>query len=127
MSDTQIFQLFGLGFLAIGLGMLINGTMVKRVLRDLEHTAAAIYLSGLVSMVVGFLIVTFHNVWVWGWPVIITFIGWSALLKGLSILAYPQFSLGLSERIAANKHSLKLFAWSSIALGLLSLYLGYSA
>jgi hypothetical protein len=127
MNDTQIFQLFGLGFLAVGLGMLINASMIKRVLRDLEHTAAAIYLSGLVSMVVGYLIVAFHNDWVWGWPVIITLIGWSALLKGLSILVYPQFSLGLSELVAANKLSLKLFAWTSVLLGLLSLYLGYSA
>lgn len=126
MTDTQLLQLFGLGFTAIGAGMLINAKMIKRVLLDLEHTAAAIYLSGLISLVTGFLLVTFHNTWSLGWPLIITLTGWAALLKGLSILVYPQFSLGLAERIAQNKLSLKSFAWFSIILGLISLYLGYT-
>jgi hypothetical protein len=127
MSDQQIFQLFGLGFLATGIGMWLNPKTIKKLLADIEHSTAIIYLSGIISLTLGFLLVTFHNSWDFNWSLIITLVGWSGLIKGLSILISPDFVLTLSERIVNKGSNLKIIAWTGIALGIISFYLGFFA
>lgn len=125
MTDLQIFQLFGLAFTAIGIGMLSNPANVKTLLDELEKSSLDLYLSGFISLTVGFLLVSFHNSWAWNSSLIITLLGWSGLLKGLSILIVPNFTIKLSERIVDNDVYLSVFAGFSVVLGLVSLYLGF--
>jgi len=42
-----------------------------------------VYLSGALFLVAGLFLVRSHNVWVGRWPVLITLLGWSAILLGL--------------------------------------------
>lgn len=127
MTDQQIFQLFGLAFTATGIGMLSNPANVKTLLDELEKSSLDLYLSGFISLTVGFLLVSFHNSWVFNPSLIITLIGWAGLLKGLSILIVPNFTIKLSERIVDNDVYLSVFAGFSVVLGLVSLYLGFLA
>ena len=43
-----------------------------------------------IPIVFGVLIIENHNVWEPNWTVIITLIGWCALLLGLSLFIFPQ-------------------------------------
>ena len=55
----------------------------------LKNTAA-LYLGGIMAVVAGLLIVTFHNIWEPSWIVVITVFGWLSLLKGLMLLTFPK-------------------------------------
>ena len=49
-----------------------------------------VYLNGTLVFVAGLAIVRAHNVWVRGWPVLITVVGWFALVAGLGRMAAPM-------------------------------------
>jgi uncharacterized protein YjeT (DUF2065 family) len=123
MTDHQVLQLFGVTFIVIGASMLKNPESIKKILDEIEHSNVSLFLSGLISLVIGCLLVVLHNVWEISSSLIITLIGWSGLLKGISILIFPEFTLRLSRRIVSS-NKLNYFAWASVVLGVVSLYLG---
>jgi len=82
--------------------MLLNlgsfSAMVEHVSRDV----ALIFLSGILLFVAGLAIVRVHNRWASGWPVVVTVIGWLALLGGLARMLFPvqlsKVALALAQR-----------------------------
>ncbi len=57
------------------------------------NIAPAIYLNGALLFVAGLSIVRAHNRWIRGWPVIVTLVGWLAILIGLFRMFAPELQL----------------------------------
>jgi uncharacterized membrane protein YhaH (DUF805 family) len=51
--------------------------------------ATHVYLNGTLLFVAGLAIVRAHNHWTRGWPVLITLVGWVAMLGGLGRMVAP--------------------------------------
>jgi xanthosine utilization system XapX-like protein len=126
MTDTQIFQVLGILYLAIGLGTLINHDFYKKLLTVFSENPPAIYLSGLVALVIGYLLVTFHNIWPSDWPVIITIFGWLALIKGLVLLLLPRVSIKICK-IFESQMTTFLPVWALVmaVAGIILAWLGF--
>lgn len=122
MTDIHIFQLLGLVFFAIGIGMLTNPKFIKNILQELERSTADMLYGGLISVTIGYFLVAFHNVWSMNRSLIITLLGWLALIKGLSLLMFPTYILRLYKVVDKYKSYISYFV---IALGIVSLYFGY--
>lgn len=78
-------------YLAAALGAVFSRDYYRRIVDDLFKNAALIYLMGFTAVILGFLIVNYHNIWVKDWTVLITILGWLALMKGVLIIAFPSF------------------------------------
>jgi uncharacterized protein YjeT (DUF2065 family) len=128
MTDAQIFQVLGIVYLAVGIGMLINPDFYKKLMSEFSENPPSMYLSGLAAMVIGYLLVTFHNIWPNDWPVIITIFGWVALIKGLFLLLLPRVSIKISSFFQIQMTKL-LTVWAVIiaVVGALLSWLGFFA
>ena len=49
-----------------------------------------IYLNGVLLFVAGLAIVKSHNIWIYGWQLVITIIGYIAIIVGLFRMLFPQ-------------------------------------
>jgi len=125
MTDSQIFQIIGLFMSAAGSGMLLNPEYFRKMLRDFAHSPATTFITGLLALVIGYLIASFHNIWE-GATVVITIFGWLSLFKGLTLILFPDFSLDLAKGIVRHKENFTLAAIMCLAIGILFLYLGYA-
>ncbi len=125
MSDAQIFQLFSLAYVAVGVGILINPDFYKKIYQDFIDNGMAMYLGGFAALVIGYLLVTFHNVWEMDWHVIITIFGWIALIKGMLILVRPQVIIAVAKLFVNNEKALKIEAIVALLIGLLFSFLGF--
>ncbi len=125
MSDAQIFQVFSLMYIAIGIGILINPDVYKKIYQDFIDNGMALYFGGFTALAIGYLLVTFHNVWEMDWHVIITVIGWIALIKGMLILVRPEAMIALTKAIIKKEGALKIQAVIVIIFGLLLSFLGF--
>lgn len=125
MTDAQIFQLFGIMYLAVGFGILINPEFYKKMLADFGQSRPMIYFGGLSVLAVGYLLVMFHNVWVRDWPVIITVIGWGAFLKGVFLLMLPKMSMRVCDILKDMGKLLIVWAIVALILGGLCCWLGF--
>ena len=125
MSDTQIFQLISLTYLAVGIGILINPDFYKKLYESFIEDTTALYLGGIMALVIGYLIVAFHNTWTKDFSVIITIVGWIALIKGVLIVVQPNIMIALIKAIATKENFLKIEAIAIIIIGLALSFLGF--
>ncbi len=97
MSATTVFlgKLLGLYLVAISIGMLANRRRTMTTLDVMAQSGPWMLFSGMVATAAGLAVVIAHNVWGGGsLPVVVTLVGWAALLKGVALLLVP------SERMA---------------------------
>ncbi|CRX37875.1 hypothetical protein [Estrella lausannensis] len=83
-------KVFGLYFLVIAAAFFLNPDRFKNLYGKIAHDENFLFLGGLLAVLIGAVIISLHNEWVWGWPVIITILGWWSLAKGGALLAFPE-------------------------------------
>ena len=92
MFATTVFlgRLLGLYLVAISLGMLANRRRTVDTLDEMARSGSWMLFSGMVATAAGLAVVLGHQVWSGGaLPVVVTLMGWAALLKGVTLLLVP--------------------------------------
>lgn len=125
MTDSQMFQLIGIIYTAAGLGGFINPDYYRKIVDSFDNNPALTYITAMIVVVAGFILVTFHNVWVMGWPVIITVFGYAALIKGIALLIFPRAFLDMSRAVVKKLGNTRLYAVVVFIIGLGLSYLGF--
>ncbi len=81
-----------------------------------------ILISGVLALLAGLLIVNVHNIWYWGWPVIITLFGWALLIGGAVRVLSPDFVTEVGSRMLEQTG---LVRWIGVLWAMLGLFLSY--
>ncbi|WED42587.1 hypothetical protein [Legionella cardiaca] len=118
-------KVIGWYFVIISLCILFRQDLVKSVLGDILGQRALLFFIAIVTLILGLLLVVSHNVWVMGWPVIITIIGWLVLIAGIVRLVAPELSLRAGQWWLRNPTSLLVVSVIDLVIGLYLLYKGY--
>jgi len=102
--DTSIFlaRLIGPIFAVIGVSLLLNREAYHAVAEEVLKGKALLYVFGAMALTGGLAIVLTHNVWVWGWPVIITLLGWLMVIRGSLRILLPEQVAALAVRTLAR-------------------------
>jgi hypothetical protein len=106
------------------LGAIFSANHYRRLPDDLFGNAGLTYGTGFMTVVLGILIVHYHNTWTKSWPVLITVIGWGAVLKGVAIVVAPEVVHRASTALLAG-WSATVFPYVAICFGLLFGYFGF--
>src|SRR5262245_42094612 len=96
MMTTILAKILGFYYLAVGIAFLINPPRVREAYQNMIKHDACLYFGGVFALFLGAFIVSVHNTWILGWPVLITIIGWLILCKGFGILTYKDFAQNCS-------------------------------
>ena len=113
-------------YLSASVGAFCGADYYRKIAEDFFSNAGLTYLAGFITLIIGLLIVNYHNRWAKNWTVLITILGWLALLKGIVLIAFPQFVRTLSEQMFTN-FGPKIFPYATLCLGLLFAYFGFVA
>jgi uncharacterized membrane protein len=111
-------------YLSASLGGFISRDYYRRLSEDMYRNAGLTYMMGLLAVIVGFLIVHYHNLWAKDWTVLITIIGWLALTKGVLIIVFPKFVHRLSKSFLTDR-ALQIYPYVTLLVGLLFGYFGF--
>ena len=114
-------KILALTYISAGIAALSGKLSFSKMIEEYERSSALAFVTGFIALTLGMLLVEYHNVWVPNWPVLITFIGWGMLLKGIMLIAFPQCILFFKGWCQNTR------AWGivMIALGLLFGYFGF--
>jgi hypothetical protein len=124
MTDANIFQIMGLAYSSIGLGMLINPRFYAKMLNKMIDDEAVLFLTGFLVEVLGYFLIAYHNIWTGGWTIIITITGWLAMLKGIMMVVIPEKSVRLYNFIKIARGQMKAYGIAVLVLGAVFFYLG---
>jgi cytochrome bd-type quinol oxidase subunit 2 len=89
-TSKTIAGLIGPTLVAIAAGMLLNIGSLPTLAEQVSRDPALIFVSGILLFVAGLAIVRVHNRWTNGWPVLVTVLGWLAVLGGLARMLFPN-------------------------------------
>lgn len=90
--ETSIFlaQVLCVYYLTVGVGFIFNGDYYRKELLKMFDNALFMFYGGIMALLLGLLMVHFHNFWTKDWTVVITVIGWIAVVKGVLLIAFPR-------------------------------------
>lgn len=125
-ASKSIAGLIGPTLVAGAVAVLLNlGTwpvLVEQGFRD----PALIFVSGFPLFVAGLAIVRAHNHWAGGWPVLVTVVGWLALLGGLSRILFPTRLVAVAVGAVRTTGVLPAVAIVLLMIGAFLSFKGYS-
>ena len=101
-TSKTIAALLGPTLIASAVSLLVNLDKAQRIVEELSQSPALIMIAGYATFVPGLAIVYFHNRWMGGWPVLITFMGWLSLIVGLLRMVFPSQLALLAAKIAPS-------------------------
>ena len=124
---TSIFlaRLIGPFALALGLALVVQGSGFRAFAGEFMASPALIFLSGIITLPAGLAIVLTHNVWTPDWRVIITIVGWLAVVTGAIRMIFPQQAAAKARGLIAQPLIPTIGAAIWLAIGALLCFYGY--
>nr|HAT8714909.1 hypothetical protein [Legionella jordanis] len=117
-------KVIGWYFVIVALWIVIRQELANAFISETIAHRALLFFMAIITLILGLMIVISHNVWVMGWPVIITIVGWLMLIGGLLRLFFPEIGV----RIAQAWLRKPVYFWIAAAIYLIiGLYLLYRA
>lgn len=91
METTLVLaKISGLMCLLIGLSVL-NKNFMTTIVDEVLNNKALFWFIGFVAALIGSIVLAFYSTWSAHWPVLLTIVGWLALLKGIAIMLFPGY------------------------------------
>lgn len=90
VMDISIFfaRLWGSFFIIFGALFIITRQLGKTI--EMTDDKAFVISTGYITLLMGLVTVILHNVWELNWKVVITILGWSTLIKGITKVGWPE-------------------------------------
>lgn len=125
--DLSLFyaKLIGFYFVILPICMLINSKNLHLFVANLLQDKIHIIGIGVMSLLFGLIIVLTHNNWI-GWPILITVIGYLAILRGLVRLIFTDWVSSYAPRLIETKTYISV-AIIVFIIGIVLLYFGFAS
>ena len=112
-------------FAAIGIAMLFNRDNFPSMITQVSQDQGLIFVSGILSLLGGIAIVRAHNIWTNDWQVVVTLVGWLAIVGGLLRMWAPQQAAPIAQSFAGNTAALIVGGVLVLSLGAFLSYKAY--
>ena len=111
--------------LAFGILMLTRQDYLRTAMVDILSNRGLFLIVGIITFLLGLLMVLSHNVWVKDWPLLVTILSWFILITGLVRLFFPEAAIRGWRSVLHHPNAMNVAATISLIIGLLLLYYGY--
>lgn len=116
-------KVMGFYLLVMSVALLYNRSYFEGMLSDVVKNKAFMLYGGAIALVVGLFLVLTHNIWSTDWRILVTLMGWAALIKGLMLIAFPGYMVKMTKRMV----DCSCIQVSGVVMFLASVYLLYAS
>jgi hypothetical protein len=117
MVTLYLATVLGWYLIIISLFLLWRRDIVSGVMGEIMGQRGLLFILAVLTVILGLLMVVSHNVWVIGWPVVVTLLSWLVLISGLLRLLFPDIAIRMAQGFQRNPNRL-------IAVGVVLLIIG---
>jgi hypothetical protein len=100
--SVVIAEVLGIFFVVMGVAMVVSGKATVSAIEESVEHKGMLFMWGLLALLVGSVIVVLNNVWTTGLPLLVTILGWLALIKGAFILLAPAAAASLYRKFGKS-------------------------
>lgn len=125
--DISIFlaKTLGIYLVIISLSMFINTDRYRSIIYDLTNHPSSIFLTGVIALIIGILLVVCHNIWEANWRIVITLIAWLSFIKGVVRVLFPELAYASITKFMKNDIAYYTTAFICLLLGIFLSYFGF--
>jgi hypothetical protein len=126
--DLSIFlaRLMGLYMLIFAAILILRKNEVMVSIKEMLSARGYQLLAGFFSLLAGLAIAIGHPIWEANWRVIITILGYLAILKGVMRIGFPKESLVYEQEMLRNPVGYWIILAILVVLGIILTYFGFS-
>ena len=111
----------------LSLVMIFRQQHLQIIFQQIAATEALLFIIGIITLILGLIMVLNHNIWKLKWPLLITLISWLTLLSGICRLIYPEIGLQAGQWIFESTSWFIVSATFYLLIGIYLLYKAYSS
>jgi len=126
LTSIFIAKLMGPILIVVAISILIDEKATRAMAKEVLGSRALIYIFGILDLLLGLVLVTVHNVWVWDWRLIITLIGWISIVRGLVRVLCTPWVVKNAPRLLRKQGLLMGVSIVMLILGAVLSYYGYA-
>lgn len=125
--DISVFlaKVLGLYMVIIGIGAFLTSSRFNAIMQEMVREPVAMLLMGVVTLILGILLVVSHNFWDPAWYIVITLLAWIIFLKGVANIWFPQATLSRIDRISKHPSVCYIAGLVNLLIGLYLCYFGF--
>jgi uncharacterized membrane protein len=124
-NSVYLAKLIGPVMLAVAIGLFVNGKHYRTMAEEALRSTIVIYLSGLLTLTAGLAILLAHNVWMADWRILITLLGWLAVIGGAVRVIHPQTSQDVGHWMLKQPQGMTIAGAIWGIVGLVLCFFGY--
>lgn len=122
--SAYLARVVGINMCAIALALLIKPDMMRTAMNAILEHRGTVLLYGIFTTIFGSILINVHNEWFWGWPIVITIIGWIVFIRGLMRLFFSEHIRNFTHQFS-NRAMYRTAGIISLLLSLFLLYEGF--
>src|SRR6478736_4278878 len=123
-TSILLARLIGPVMALVGVSLLVNELAFRKMAQEFLRSPALIFFSGMILMPAGLAVVLSHNVWVLNWPLIITLLGWIAVISGALRVFAPDRAIKIGKKaIVRKEYTTAAAVW--LVIGAVLCYFGF--
>jgi len=123
-NELSIFmaRLISLIYIPVGIAIFTGQLKTNDLMSSYRKSAGLTMLLALFGLTFGMVLIQYHNIWVRNWPVLITLLGWIAVIECLALIAFPKAVLSIGSTITKKGD---LWGFASLLVGVMFGYFGF--
>ncbi|MBL7479203.1 hypothetical protein [Legionella bononiensis] len=125
MTTLFLATVIGWYLVIVSLYSLFQYEQLKANAAEIMGQRGVFFVLAIITLILGLLMVTSHNIWVTGWPVVITVISWMVLISGIIRMFCPDTANKMRQSFMDNPIKMKIAAVVFLLLGLFLLFQVY--
>ena len=120
----QLARIWGVAAFVIALVALTAPTRMGVVMADFQRSPALIFMTAIFALMIGLVQVALHNIWTDPTAIIVSAIGWLAVVKGVLLLAAPEGLMAFAAAASASPSRVRFYGIAILILAIVLLALG---
>src|SRR5262249_53322902 len=124
-TTRTLAQIAGPYMALLGLALAVRHNSIKVILHDLEQSPAVMFSLGLVTLLIGLIMLVLHHSWRTAAEIVISLLGLLITVRGAILLAAPEMVSGMMRQFEGYATLAWLSAAVTIILGGWLIYEGY--
>lgn len=125
MNTIYLATVIGWYLVIISLFLLLRHEQVKSIITDVVAHQGLFFIVAVITLIMGLLMVAGHNVWVVGWPVVITLFSWLVLITGIIRLICADSAKKMASSFTTQPHGIQIAGVIFLIIGLFLLFKVY--
>jgi hypothetical protein len=125
MNSLFFAAVMGWYFIIVSMMILFRPDYIKSVVVEFLKHRGLFFVVAIMTVMLGLVLVVSHNVWVMGWPVLITLLCWLVLVNGLIRLFFADLVIEMAHGYIANRAVMQSFGVGFLILGCFLLFCAY--